>query len=459
MRRFNNMLIAVALCFVLSSCGLYTKYSRPEGVENSVEKLYRGVAAEAADSVANFGTKPWQEVFTDPALQRLIDSALVRNTDVRVSQLRVGEAEAALKAARLAYIPSFAFTPNGAAASFGFSKEQWSYSVPITASWQLDIFGRLTAAKRRAKAAVEGSEAYSRAVRSQVVGAMANMYYMLLMLDAQLSIAEQTSESWGKNVETMRLMKEAGMSNEASVRQMEANYYAICTMVHDLREQVFLLENFISIMLADVPQRIERTTLAEQSLPTEVYTGVPLHLLSQRPDVQIAEQNLVQAFYATNEARASLYPSITLSGSGGWTNAVGAAIVNPASLLWSVAASLFQPIFQNGALRARLKIAKLQQQEAELQFRQTLLNAGNEVNTAIEQCQTSRTKHTLYEQQVESLAAAVESTQLMMEHGSSTYLEVLVAQQTLLNAQLSLTENRFKELQGMVNLYVALGGK
>lgn len=287
---------------------------------------------------------------------------------------------------------------------------------------------------------------------------MANSYYTLLMLDAQLDIACRTAESWKKNVETMQLLKEAGMGNEASVRQMEANYYSVCTMVRDIEEQRFIVENTISILLCQTPRVIERTKLSEQKMPQTLYCGVPLALVAARPDVQAAEKTLVQAFYGVGASKAALYPAINLSGSLGWTNNAGSVILNPGSLLVSAAASLFEPIFQGGQLRARLKIAKLQAQEASLQFKQTILNAGNEVNTTLEQCVTAMEKSKLLTSQVEALGAAVESTELLMQHGSATYLEVLIAQQSLLSAELNLTQNRLAEIQGVVNLYIALGG-
>lgn len=454
----KKTIMAAMAMLMFSGCGIYTKYSRPETVSADAGGLFRGEAAIMSDSTRNFGDEEWQTVFTDPCLQRLIDTALVRNTDLRAARSRITEAEASLKAAKLAYVPSFSFAPNGGVSSFDYGKAQYTYSVPVTASWQLDIFGQLTNAKRRTQALVEGSRAYAQAVRTQLVASVANTYYTLLMLDAQLDIAEDTAENWFENLETMRLLKDAGMTNEASVRQTEANYYSVRTMIHDLREQIFVAENSMSSMLCQAPHHIDRGTLAGQQMPEELRTGVPVQLLSNRPDVAYAEENLIQAFYATNEARAAMYPRLTLSGSAGWTNTAGSMIVNPGSLLLSAAASLLQPIFQNGALRAQLKIAQAQQEQAMLSFRQTVLNAGNEVNEALEHYQTARRKRELFEKQVEALSAAVENTQLLMEHGSSTYLEVLTAQQSLLSAQISMVENRFDEIQGVVNLYQALGG-
>ena len=456
MKLYKIILFALAAA-MFGGCGLYSKYSRPAAAVEDVDGLYRGAAAEAADSTRNFGAAEWRTVFTDPFLQQLIDTALECNTDLQTARLRVGQAEASLKAARLGYVPSFGFSPNGAVSSFDNSRPQYTWSAPVTAAWQLDIFGRLTNAKRRAAAMVEGSEAYCQAVRTRVVASVANGYFTLLMLDAQLAVAEKTADIWRENVETMRLLKDAGMSNGAAVHQAEADYCSVRTTVHELREQIFVVENSLSALLCKPSYRIERGLLEEQVMPETFYTGVPLELLSCRPDVAYAEQTLAQAFYSVNEARGAFYPSITLNGSAGWTNSAG-IIVNPAKLLLSAAASLFQPIFQNGALRAQLKISKSEMEAAELNFRQTLLNAANEVNNAVEQCRTARAKRLLYEQRTSSLEAAVADTRLLMQHGSSTYLEVLIAQQSLLNAQLGAIENRFGEIQGAVNLYQALGG-
>ena len=411
-----------------------------------------------ADSTNNLGLTDWRELFTDTSLARLIDTALIRNSDLRIAQLRVREVQQSLKVSRLAYIPSFGIAPNGAVSSFDNGKPTWVYSAPVTASWQLELFGGKTSAKRGAKASYEASVAAAQGVRANIIATTANMYYTLLMLDEQLDIATETEKSWAKNVETLKIMKEAGMSNEAAVSQMEANYYAICTTVNDLKKEILLVENSLSAILYKEPGRIERGRLAEQRIPQKLYVGLPVEILSNRPDVIAAERSLLQALYYTRETRAALYPGITLSGSGGWTNNVGSLIVNPGKLLFSAAASLFQPILQGGQLRASHKIAKYRFEEMALDFGQTLLNAGNEVNKALADCQTSRDNRQQLEKQVASLGKAVESTKLLMQYGSTTYLDVLVAEQALLAAKMSLASNRFDEIEGIVNLYIALGG-
>ena len=278
------------------------------------------------------------------------------------------------------------------------------------------------------------------------------------MLDAQLTISEETEVKWKESVRVMQALKNAGQGNEAGLAQTEATYYSICTTVLDLKEQIRQAENSLCLMLGETPQFIRRGTLDGQVLPQDLSVGIPLQLLANRPDVRSSELALAQAFYTPNEARSAFYPSITLSGSAGWTNGVGEVVMNPGKLLLSAVGSLTQPLFNKGQNIARLKIAKAQQEEAKLSFTQTLLNAGAEVNNALKQNQTARDKSDLYQRQISSLQTAVTSTQLLMQHGNSTYLEVLTAQQTLLTAQLTQVSNRFQEIQGIINLYQALGG-
>lgn len=446
-------IIILSVATLMCSCGIYKPYTRPEV---QTEGLY-GPGIESADTTT-LGDLPWRKVFTDPRLQTLIEEGLANNTDLQSAQLRVKEAEAALKTARLSFLPSFNLAPQGGVSSFDNSKGTWTYNVPITASWEIDVFSRLRNSKLRAKALYAQSEEYRRAVQTQLIAGIANYYYTLLMLDEQYAISSETAENWRNSVETMRAMKEAGMTTEAAVAQTEATYYSVVTSLKDLAQSIRETENGFSVLLGSAARNIERGTLDGQWIPEELAVGVPVQMLTNRPDIRAAENNLMSAYYATAAARSALYPKLTLSGSAGWTNNAGAMIVNPGKLLLSAAGQLLQPIFNAGANRAQVKIAKAQQQEAMLAYEQSLLNAGKEVNDALTQCQTSRDKRTVREQQIVALERAVESTELLMQHGTSTYLEVLTAQQGLLSARLSQVTDRFDELQGFVNLYQALGG-
>ena len=449
----KKIIVLTTATALLSSCGIYPKY---QPAETTPDNLYGEEVA--VDDTTNFGNVNWRELFTDPQLQALIEQGLQNNTDLRSAQLQIEEAEAALMSAKLAFLPSFALSPQGTISSFDGGKATKTYTLPVTASWELDIFGRLRNAKQQAKALYAQSKDYQQAVRTQLIAGIANVYYTLLMLDEQLAISQQTEEAWKETVASTRALMDAGLANEAATSQMEAAYYSVQTSILDLKEQINQVENSLALLLAETPRRYERGKLADQRLPEDVAVGVPMQMLSNRPDVRAAERSLEQAFYATNQARAAFYPSIVLSGSAGWTNSAGSMIVNPGKFLASAVGSLTQPLFNKGQIMAQYRIAKAQQEEASLSFQQALLNAGSEVNDALVACQTSKAKTLLFEKQIQSLEKALESTSLLMEHGTTTYLEVLTARQSLLSAQLSQTANRFTEIQSVINLYQALGG-
>lgn len=445
-------------CLLLSSCGIYTTYERPSDI--NTDGLYGQDLNEEAVAVdtASIASLSWRELFTDSHLQTLIEHALQSNTDLLSAQQRIKEAEATLSSAKLAYLPSFMLTPQGGVSSFDKSKGSWTYTGIASASWEIDIFGKLTNAKRRSKALYLQSLEYEQAVSTSLIANVANLYYTLLMLDEQYRISKETAVNWRESVRTMRAMMAAGMTNEASVSQSEANCRQVEASLLDLKQQIKEVENSLSILLGEVPGGIERGHLAGQDFPEDLTVGVPLQLLSRRPDVKSAELSLASAFYSTNAARSAFYPSITLSGTAGWTNSAGNMIINPGKLLLSAVGALTQPLFNKGLNIAQLKIAKAQQEEAKLAFQQALLNAGSEVNNALTQVQTARGKTELRTGQITSLENAVRSTQLLMQHGTSTYLEVLTAQQSLLSAQLTQVADRFDEIQGIINLYQALGG-
>lgn len=456
--KIKNIIYSLCMAALLSSCHIYKQYTRPEV---DTKGLYRDPISASDTLVAdttNMADMSWEQVFTDSHLQNLIRLALERNTDLQTAFLRVKEAEASLMTSRLSYLPSLSLAPQGGVSSFDKAQGNWTWTLPVAASWEIDLFGKILNTKRAAKAAFMQSEAYRQAVQTQVVAAVANYYYMLLMLDKQLRITEETSVLWAKNVETMRAMKEAAMVNEAGVVQSEANYYAVIASMSDLKDQIRQTENALSLLLRQAPQPIERGKLDDQNLPEILKTGVPIQLLANRPDVKVAEMALAGTYYNANEARAAFYPSLSISGTLGWTNQAGNMIVNPGKIIASAIGSLTQPLFYRGANIARLKIAKAQQQEAMLSFEQALLNAGADVSDALSLYESAKQKSIQRTMQIDALEKSVEYTQELLSLSNSTYLEVLTAQQSLLSAQLSGIADQFQQMQAVVNLYHALGG-
>lgn len=452
------MMCASAL---LSSCHIYKSYDRPEDI--TTEGLYRDPVAEndtLASDTTNFGNLPWRKVFTDPQLQALIDKGLKQNTNLLSAIENVKAAKASLMAARLAYAPTLALSPQGTISSFDKHAATKAYALPVTASWQIDLFGQILNPKRNAQVTLKQTQAYQQAVQTQVISNVANMYYTLLMLDRQLEITQETAEVLKKNAETMEAMKNAAMYgiNSTGVEQSKAAYAQVMASIPDIEQSIRETENALSTFLGEAPHSIQRSTLDAQVLPTELSAGVPLQLLSNRPDVKAAEMALASCYYNTNSARAAFYPQITLSGSAGWTNNAGGMIFNPAKLLASAVGSLTQPLFYRGQNIARLKAAKAQEQQAKLSFQQTLLNAGSEVSNALSLYQKTSEKVELRRMQVESAQKASEDTKELFNLGTSTYLEVLSAHQAYLSAQISQVSDRFDQMQAVVSLYQALGG-
>lgn len=450
----KKIIICLFLSAILGGCSIYRTYERP--AMEMTDSLYR-LPMEPADTVS-IAFLSWRELFTDPKLQQLIETGINNNTDLNIARLRVKEAEALLTSAKLAYLPSISLTPQGTLKSEKGNKAVKTYNLAVAADWELDIFGRVTNAKREAKAVLEQSEAYRQAVQTQLVATIANSYYTLLMLDEQLEISKRTAENWSENLRAMQALKKAGQTTDMAVAQTEASKLSVDASLLSIERQISEIENTLSALLGFVSQSIERSTLNCQSFPDTLTVGVPLQLLQRRPDIKQSEAELAAAFYITNQARASFYPSITLSGSGGWTNAVGTAITNPGQWLFSAVGSLVQPLFNRGQNIANLKVAKAQQEAALLSFRQSLLDAGTEVNNALAQWQMARAKLKIDQQQVLSLQSAVRSSELLMRYSSQNYLEVITARQTLLQAELDVVSDRFDEIQGVINLYHALGG-
>lgn len=472
----KKLLYSAAFLLSLSSCGIYTKY-QPETkvpdklfgdsvLEKSITEYQGGTLTDSIQKnsiqkdSASLGFMDWHDLFQDPLLQQYIERALNQNTDYQQAMLRVEEARATLKAAKLAFLPSFAISPQGGVSSFDGAKASQTYSVPLNMSWEIDIFGRMRNAKEQSKALYAKSNDYKQAVRTQLIANLSNLYYTLVSLDQQLSLSVKTEEAWRETLTTARALMKAGRYDEAGVAQMEATLQSVHTGVLDLQSQIAQTENSMAVLIGETPRHYERSKdfLMIGDVFEKTYIGIPLQLLSSRPDVRQAERNIESAFYGVNQAGSAFYPSLTLSGSFGWTNSAGAMIVNPGKTLASAMASLVAPVFTKGQNEAQLKIAKAQQEEAKLTFTQTLLNAGKEVNDALTAYQTSVKKEETISSQIKSLEKALHSTALLMEHGTNTYLEVLTARQSLLAAQLTESANKLAKTQNIINLYQALGG-
>lgn len=448
--------IALVMPFILSGCGIYANYKRPESLPVS-DSLYRDAAVSPEDS-SSFAYLSWRDLFTDPLLVSLIEAGLEKNADLQTAKLLSDEARESLLVARLAFLPSVTLAPQGQISSIDGEKPAKTYNLGGTLSWEVDAFGSLNNSKKGSRAAYEASVAYAQAVQTQLIATVAETYYSLVSLDKKLSITKETVGKWEENVRTMEALKRAGQATEAGVTQSKASLLEAKASVLSLEKDIKALENSLSVLVGAMPQSVERSDLFELDFGSNISVGVPAQLLSRRPDVRQKEALLAKAFYATNKARSAFYPNISLSGSAGWTNSAGAAISNPGNWLLTAVGALVQPVFNSGQNVANLNIAKAQQQEALLAFTQSLLDAGAEVNDALTQWQTACKMLGLDQSRTQNLQAAVKSTQLLMRRGSTNYLEVLTAQQTLLQSQLSEVEDKYSEIEAVIELYHALGG-
>ncbi|MDO5036408.1 MAG: efflux transporter outer membrane subunit [Porphyromonas sp.] len=452
-----SLILSSALLLLgLSGCGVYGSYQRPQ--EITVERLFRSPGSPTDTLVtgeANLAHLTWRDIFTDPLLVDLIEQGLERNADLRVAQLGLEQAEATLMAAKLGFLPNISTSPSG---QYTYNTEQWSYNLPITASWEVDLFGKIRNSYKQQYHEAKMVEARMQLVQTNIIAAIANSYYTLLMLDRQLEIAEKTVFTWQENLRVLRILKETGSVTQAAIASAEAQTYSLLDTQEELKRKTRMVENALSLILQVPPQKIERGTLTEQPLPISIDVGLPVHLLSYRPDVRMAEESLAMAYYGANRARSDFLPSVRLTATGAWTNALGQMITDPFTFVGNAVGTLFQPIFNNGRNIAQLRIAEARQEQATIEFQKTLLSAGAEVSDQLYNYQSYTTKLQNGSKKITALTQAVEVTTQLMTLGTATYLEVLTTQQQLLSAQLSYTTDLFGRIQSEINLYKALGG-
>ncbi len=463
MKKINIILIG-ASALLIASCksvknSLFSTYERPDVNTTGLirDNVSRTDTLVAELDTANFGTLPWREVFTDPQLQVLIQKALDNNVDMLNAAINVRMAETQLKAARLAFLPQFVFSPSGTISSWDFNAVSKTYQLPFAVSWNADLFGNLLSQKRSAQEQLLATKDYQVVVQTNIIAGVANMYYTLLMLDRQLEILDNmttlTKDTW----EMMKLQMNLGRARSTSVQSAEANYYSVQTQSAEMKRQVREVENSLSLLLGQPAQAISRGKLKDQNLPSKWSTGVGIQLLANRADVHYAEHALAQCFYNVETARSRFYPSLTISPTATFTNNAG-AVVNPGKWLLSAVASLTQPIFMRGQLTAGLRVAEAQYEQAYNTWQNAVLKAGSEVSDALVLYNSSDEKIKLEAKQVETLEKNVEHTKMLFKSSNSTYFEVISAQQALLNAQISMVTDQFYKMQAVVNLYNALGG-
>ena len=466
--KIKNIIFTAAVSLMLTGCGLYNKYK--QDTPTPADAFGTDMSIKSATGETSIAQMSWREFFTDPLLQQLIDSVLARNTDLASARIAIEKSQASLQAAKLAYLPSLYFSPQGSLSSFDGAKPTKTYNLQMQVSWDLDVFGSITSQKRAKKAQLLQAQMSEEATRANLISTTAQQYFYLQLLDRELEILIETDSLWKASLDTQQALYENGQTYSTAVNQQESSWLSVKTQIVDIRRSIRSTENAICKLLGVTPRPIERSHwLAAANYHTSsdnqrlfdnqfLKVGVPAQMLELRPDIRLANAYMEEAFYNTQTARAAFFPSITLTAQGGWTNSAGSAVIDPAKMFLNLVGSLSQPLFARGQLKAKYKINQLTEENLKKKYVQAVIDAGNEVNEALADGAAAREKHGVYHRQVEVLHEAYKGTHELMDNGKASYLEVLTAQENLLSAQLNEASNMYKGAQAVIALYIALGG-
>lgn len=456
-----KLFLLLSAPLLLQSCFVAKDYSRPE---LETESLYR-TDNLPQDSIS-MASVSWRELFNDEQLKSYIAQGLENNLDIRIALQNVVAAEAYLKQGKVGYYPtlsgtaSFTRTKNSSNSQFGsfFTRPLEQYELSGSLSWEADIWGKIRSNKRAFGASYLQSVSAHQAVKTNLVASIASTYYQLMALDKQRQIAEQTLEARKSSLETTLALKDAGQVTEVAVKQTEAQVHTTEIILIDLENNIKLLENAFCILMGETSHKVERGSLDNQTIGTDLKTGVPYLLLTNRPDVMQAEYGLINAFELTNVAKSSLYPSLSLSANGGFQSLEFENWLDASSLFSQLVGSLTQPIFNGRRLRTQMEVAKAQQEQALLSYKKTLLTAGREVSDALYTYNAETEKLEARSKELEAYSTAEDYSEELLNNGLANYLEVLTARQNALNSELSYVDSQYGQLNAMVELYRALGG-
>lgn len=460
----HKIILIFFVSFLVVSCHTRQNYQRANDVVD--EKLFR-TDALPKDSVS-MANLSWKEIFTDAVLQKHIAKALENNLDIRMALQNIASAEAYLKQSKAVYQPTisvgpdYSFNTSSLNTQFGqiVGERRYINQFDITANlgWELDLWGKLKGQEKAQYAAYLSSVAAHQNVKSNLVASIATAYYQLLAFDEQKKIFSNTIEIRKKNLETTKALKDAGIVSEVAVQQSEALVYNAEASLVTLDVQIQLLENTISLLMGEPSHEIERTSLSTQNFALNTDVGYPSALLANRPDVKQAEFNLINAFELTNAAKAQFYPSLRITGSTGVQSVDIDKLFSANSVFANVLVGLAQPILNKRQIRTNYEVSLANQERAYLNFRKTILNAGNEVSDALKMYNAQDQFITFKKKELSAYDKSVEFSQELVNYGMANYLEVLNANVNKLNAEINIANAQYTKLQAGVELYRALGG-
>lgn len=462
-KNFSKGALILVVALTLQSCFVAQDYVRPD-LDAETQALYR-TDNLPTDSIS-IADVSWKNLFTDQYLQQYIEEGLQNNMDVRIALQQILAAQAYAKQGKAGYLPSISVGANATHqelsenSQFGalFSGGIDTYDITANLSWEADIWGKIRSNKRATQAAYLQSVAGHQAVKTQLVSSIANTYYNLLALDAQLEVTKQTIITRESGVKTIKALKDAGQVTQVAVDQNIAQYNSAKALQIDIEVAIFKTENTLSILLGKTPQTLERSSLDIQNIDQDIVLGVPATLLSNRPDVMAAEYGLINSFELTNVAKSNLYPSLTLTASGGLESLDVDNLINANSIFANIIGGITQPIFNQRKLKTQREVAFAQQEQALLRFKQTLLVAGSEVSNALYTYKSETKKFEFRKNEVEALRTAEANSNELLKNGYANYLDLLTARESALNAELNIINSQLQQLVSIVDLYEALGG-
>ncbi len=452
-----KLLVLIVAAFTMQSCLATKNYKSPE-VET--KNLYRTEVELDSTTLADV---PWQELFTDSYLQSYIEQGLESNYDLQIAIQNLEAATAQMKQGKTEYYPvinangSWVRQETSENGTYGGGTIE-QFQLGAAATWELDIWGKLNSSKKAAMASYLQSAAARQAVQTQIISAISSTYYQLLALDAQVLVAEENLKNRMRGVEVIKSLKESGDVNEMAVKQTEAQKLATQIILEDLKYNVKVLENTLSILIGKAPATLERGAFDEQEIAVDIKPGLPALLLSKRPDVVSAEMNFRRTFELTNVARSKFYPSIKLSAEGGLQSLDFSNLFSDKSLFGNLSAGLTQPILNKRAIKTEYEVSQANQQKAYLQYQKALLTAGKEVSDALADYENESNKLAVRTEQLNALKVASEYSEQLLEYGRVNYLEVLTVKDNVLNSELQLISNKFNQLNAVITLYRSLGG-
>jgi outer membrane protein, multidrug efflux system len=463
----SSYFIAILLALFLASCRMGKEYQRPS---LDLPTQFKEVSFADTSSIADI---EWRNFFPDTTLQGLIQRGLTYNYDMLAAIKRIDVSRQQVKQANVLLLPELDLRFSGAynrpsdnslngisAQSFLGKSHIENYQGILNLSWEIDIWGKIRGQREVALTQYLQTTEAAKAVQTQLVADIAQGFFNLLMLDRQLEIARRNLSLSDSFVIATRLLKDAGVVNLLAVQQAESQRQSTALLVPQLEQSIALQENALQVLTGQLPGSVaRRVSLEAFSVREQLPTGIPVAMVSRRPDVRASELSLVAANAEVGIAQASMYPVLTITAGGGLESFKSSNWFNiPGSLFGLAAGAVAQPIFKRRQLKTQYEIAKIQREEAVIRFRQSVLQATGEVANALIQTEKLKEQREIASSRADTLERAVSNAQLLFKSDMATYLEVITAQANALDAELSLAAIQRLELSAMVELYRSLGG-